>query len=244
MLQARFSVRFASLLVFVATACASVGPTPAPRAPIRTADGLTFVESSHKGALFIKPDHGITAHHRYHLNQVLMTYERDSKRFSANQEQRIQQYVEDATLSGMIADGSVMVTGAGPCILSMGVGLVDVTLIEPNGSGSTTSLLQHWGAVTLVVDLRDSLSGEPLLRYGRRIQFPGGIQWQGELPPWAEVRTTLDRLLRDQRATLAQRVPASSRVNPRCLPPPATSGDEPHSPEAPSSPAAQEAQSG
>ena len=44
MLQERFSVTFASLLVLVGTACASVGPTPAPRAPIRTADGLTFVE--------------------------------------------------------------------------------------------------------------------------------------------------------------------------------------------------------
>ena len=227
MLQKTIVYVRAVLLGIVAAACASVGPTPAPRAPIHTADGLTYVESPHKGALFIKPDHGITAHHRYHLSQVLLTYERDSNRFSANQERRIRQYVEDATLAGMIADGSVMVTGPGPCILSMGVGLVDMTLIEPNGSGSTTSLLQHWGAVTLVVDLRDSLSGEPLLRYGRRIRFPGGIQWQGERPPWAEVRATLDRLLRDQRATLAQRVPASTRVDPRCLPPSATSSAAP-----------------
>lgn len=211
----------------VASGCMTVASEPPPSEPVMTADGLTLVESRQKGALFIKPDHGITAHHRYYLNQILITYERDSNRFSSNQERRMRQYVEDATLGGMSANGLVMVTGRGQCVLSMGIGLVDISLAEPDGTGSSTSLLNNWGAATLVVDLRDSLSGEPLLRYGRRIQFPGGIQWQDERPPWAEVRTTLDRLLQDQHATLTQRVPPSTRVDPTCLPP---------APEAPAAP--------
>lgn len=209
----------AFVIPVVALGCKSVDTSPPPKNPVMTADGLTLVDNAHKGALFIKPDHGITFHHRYFLNQILITYERDSNRFSASQEQRMREYVEDATIAGMIDNGSVMVTGPGKCILSMGIGLVDISLLEPDGSGASTSLLNNWGEVTLVIDLRDSQSDEPLLRYGRRIQLPGGIQWQDERPPWGEVRITLDRLLLDQRTTLNRRVPPSDWVDPACLPP-------------------------
>jgi len=148
-----------------------------------------------------------------------VTYERDSNRFTAVQEKRIKDYVEDTTISGMTAEGSTMVTGPGACILSLGIGLVDVELTEPDGSSSSTSLLSSWGGVTLVADLRNSVTGEPLLRYGRRVQFPGGIQWQDDQPPWSQVRQTLDKLLLDQQATLLQGLPDSTVADTRCIPP-------------------------
>ena len=164
--------------------CASTPPadpgpgSATPKSVHTTADGLELVEDLRKGALYIKPDHGITPHYRYHLSQVLLTYDYDSPRFSRTQEDRMRRYVEDAAIGGMIQEGATMVTGPGSCVLSMGLGLVDIALKAPKGSGATTSILASSGAITLVVDLRDSLSGEPLLRYGRRIGLPGGIQWQ------------------------------------------------------------------
>jgi hypothetical protein len=207
------------VLLAFSLGCVSSTPGPLARAEKKTADGLVLVEDHRRGALFIKPDHGITSRHRYHLTQILMTYERDSNRFTAEQEQRIRQYVEDATIGGMIGEGSTMVTGPGSCVLAMGIGLVDVVLTEPDGSGSSTSVLATWGGVTLVVDLRDSTTGEPLLRYGRRISFPGGIQWQDDLPPWTQVRSTLDKLLLDQRTTLLRGIPESTIANTSCEPP-------------------------
>lgn len=205
-------------LAFV-LACAASPESPTARTERKTADGLVLVQEHRRGALFVKPDHGIGPHHRYHLNQILLTYERDSNRFTAGQEKRMREYVEDATISGMIEGGSVMVTGPGRCVLSMGIGLIDMTLVEPDGSGSSTSILTSWGGVTLVLDLRDSLTGEPLLRYGRRVSFPGGIQWQDDRPPWRQVRVTLDDLLLDQRKTLQQDVPPSTVVDSSCIPP-------------------------
>ena len=80
-------------------------------------------------------------------------------------------------------------------------------------------MLATWGGVTLVVDLRDSLTNEPLLRYGRRIQFPGGIQWQQESPPWFRVRTALDRAVVEQTELLTEKIPPSTVDDPHCLPP-------------------------
>lgn len=205
-------------LVLIALSLACVATSP--EQPVSTTfDGLPRVEGMRTGALYVKPDHGITAHHRYHLNQVLLTYERESNHFTTGQEERMRQYLEDATIGGMISGGSTMASRPGPCTLSMGIGLVDVDLVEPDGSSSSTSLLANWGAVTLVVDLRDSLSEEPLLRYGRRIEFPGGIQWQNDPPPWRQVRTTLDELLQDQRKILDESVPQSTIANTSCIPP-------------------------
>jgi len=208
-----------AVLLALALACGGKTPGPLARAEKKTPDGLVLVEQHRKGALFVKPAHGITQHHRYYLNQVLVTYERDSNRFTAVQEKRIKDYVEDTTISGMTAEGSTMVTGPGACILSLGIGLVDVELTEPDGSSSSTSLLSSWGGVTLVADLRNSVTGEPLLRYGRRVQFPGGIQWQDDQPPWSQVRQTLDKLLLDQQATLLQGLPDSTVADTRCIPP-------------------------
>lgn len=208
-----------AVLLALALACGGKTPGPLTRGEKKTPDGLVLVEHHRKGALFIKPAHGITPHHRYYLNQVLVTYERDSNHFTPLQEKRIREYVEDTTIGGMTSEGSTMVTGPGACILSMGIGLVDVELTEPDGSGSSTSVLSTWGGVTLVVDLRDSVTEEPLLRYGRRVQFPGGIQWQDDQPPWAHVRLTLDKLLLDQRTTLLQDLPKSTVASTHCIPP-------------------------
>jgi hypothetical protein len=113
-----------------------------------------------------------------------------------------------------------VVTGPGKCVLSMGIGLVDIALNGPEATGATTSILASTGAITLVVDLRDSVSGEPLLRYGRRIALPGGIQWQGDRPTWHQVRQTLDQLLTDQRKTLrGDSVPESTVADTHCVPP-------------------------
>ena len=199
----------------VTTGCAALAPAAGDRPKHWTADGLVRVEDFRDGALFVKPDHGITAHHRYHLSQVLLTYERDSNRFTAGQEERIRQYFEDATIGSMIQDGSTMVTGPGRCVLSMGVGLVDIELLEPDGSGASTSVLSTWGGVTLVVDIRDSVTGEPLLRFGKRRGFPGGIQWQDDVPPWREVRATLDQLPASAQIIVAEITVADAS----CLPP-------------------------
>jgi hypothetical protein len=201
------------------TGCAALLPTAGDPPEHRTADGLVLVEDYRQGALFVKPDHHITRHHRYHLSQVLLTYDRDSNHFTSGQEERIRQYFENATIGSMIESGSTMVTGPGRCVLSMGVGLVDIDLVEPDGTGASTSVLSTWGGVTLVVDIRDSVTGEPLLRFGRRRGFPGGIQWQDEVPPWREVRATLDQLVLDQRHTLYDAVPESTVADTSCLPP-------------------------
>lgn len=203
-------------LALLLAGCGGPVTNPLAKREKTTPDGLVLVEERRDGVLFVRPDHGIGPEHRYHLSQVLLTYQADSNRFSSGQETRMREYVEDGTIGAMSQRGKQMTSRAGRCVLQMGVGLIDIELVQPNGSGSSTSMLTTWGGVTLVVDLRDSVTGEPLLRYGRRVSFPGGIQWQGDRPPWTHVRRALDEALRDQVDLLTREIPESTAARPPC----------------------------
>jgi hypothetical protein len=206
------------LLAFVSAGCAS-SPDSAPRIGnklVVTADGLERVEHEQRGTLFLKRNHGISTGHQYVLSQVLVTYQPDSPRFTPTEEARMRAYVEEGLAASLQANGSNMVSEAGPCVLSIGIGMVDVVLHKPNTTGSSTNQLEQWGAVTMVLDIRDSESGAPLLRYGRRVGIPGGVQFRDAHPQWTKVQQTLDELLKSQRLTLREIVPPSPEIDASC----------------------------
>ena len=181
-----------------------------------TPDGLESIDHDQRGRLFVNPDHRISAAHRYVLTQVFVTYKRDSPRFSEREEKRMIDYVKEGVAASMEINGAAMVSEPGPCVLSIGIGLIDVALSEPSGTGASTNQLGIWGAVTMVLDVRDSRSGEPLLRYGRRVTIPGGVQFHDSRPQWPNVQRTLDSLLTTQHRTLLEIVPQSSEIDPAC----------------------------
>jgi hypothetical protein len=186
---------------------------------VLTADGLERIEHDQSGTLYIKRDHEISGQHQYVLSPILMTYEHDSPRFTPKEEARMRSYVEEGVVASLLSNGSETVSDVGPCVLSIGVGMVDVEIHKPNTTGTSTSQLKTWGAVTMVVDVRDSTSGEPLLRYGRRIGIPGGVQTNDAHPQWFRVQKTLDALLVSQHKALRDIVPESSLFDPSCKPP-------------------------
>ncbi|MEE3332189.1 MAG: DUF3313 family protein [Myxococcota bacterium] len=211
-------IHLIAILLPLLFGCA-LAPGDSPRVgkkPVVTPDGLERVDHQQRGRLFVNPDHRISAVHRYVLTQVFVTYKRDSPRFSENEEKRMINYVEEGVAASMEVNGAAMVPEPGPCVLSIGIGLVDVELSEPSGTGASTNQLGMWGAVTMVLDVRDSRSGEPLLRYGRRVSIPGGVQFHDSRPQWPNVQLTLDSLLSSQHQTLLEIVPQSSEIDPAC----------------------------
>lgn len=212
--------RLSLLIALMSLGCASTSEQAGNigNAVVLTADGLERIKHSNRGTLYIKRDHGISTQHQYMLNKVFVTYEPDSPRFTANEEARMRDYVEAGVLASVLQTGAEVVPNAGPCVLSIGVGMIDVEIHKPNTTGASTSQLAAWGAVTMVIDVRDSRSREPLLRYGRRIGIPGGVQTNDAHPQWVRVRQTLDALLASQHKTFRDIVPESSQLEPSCQP--------------------------
>ncbi len=224
---ARFGPRWSAIAVLLVgglVACASASPrSPSIEtgpAAVVTPDGLHRVSDPVRGTLYVKPDHGIGAHTRYMLGATVVTFERGSPTLSADQTRKLKRYLTDAAVRGMAAGGTPVVDAAGPCVVRMNFGVIDLKLEGLRGGESaSTRVLASSGEMTLVMELRDSLSGEPLLRFGQRRTIEGGIHSGGDHPNWSRIRRTFDRMLLDQRRTLQESVPAgaaSPRAT-RCL---------------------------
>lgn len=216
------SASLALLLACAALGCAADGdPTHgAMRLDLRrTPDGLVEYERPLRGTLYLAPSHGISLHHAYLLSQVVLSYESDSLRLFDSEEQRIREHVAEGFTQRLRDRGVRVVDEAGPCTLSMGIGVVDIAVHPGTENTQSTNMLASWGALTLVVDLRDAATGEPLARYGRRLALPGGIQWQDGHPPWKDVQRVLDKLLGDTRRVMTDLVPTTGVPDPACAPP-------------------------
>ena len=90
------------------------------------------------------------------------------------------------------------------------VAFLDVDLPEVLApSGSRTTFIGSFGAVTLVHELRDSMTGTVLLRYMGRRRAPGGSA-VGFVAPWSGLKRTFDRMLSDLQQSLVETVPLST----------------------------------
>lgn len=196
-----------------AAGCTSAGVASLQRGPeaIITPDGLIRVDHPLRAVLYVKPDHGIGDHSRYTIGDVVVTFDPDSLRPSPEQIERMQQHLRDTASQGMIEDGATLVDAAGPCVIAVRLGIVDLTLLDHNSRAEArTHVVASSGVMTLALEMRDSQSGEPLLRVGQRRSIEGGLHYGDDLPDWTHVRHTLDRMLLELLRTLDESVPPST----------------------------------
>jgi hypothetical protein len=173
-------------ILFLMAGCATA-PAPTlqtgPDAEV-TADGLVRVDNSVVPLAFWKPGLDLTPYTRFILDPVVVAYQRDPgnnrrsdiggtvKNFALTPEQmeRLRSHFQDAVLEALTRDGGYeLTTEPGPEVLRLTCSLLDLVVRVPTESqGMEDVYTRSYGMVSLVMELRDSETGEILARGGDR----------------------------------------------------------------------------
>ncbi len=136
----------------------------------RTVDGLVETKIDMPGVLFIREDHGIGGYDAFVIPPVAVNYKRTSKRLSQELENELKTLLRDSLTDGATRSGVPIQEKPSKCAMQIGLALYNVSIARRS---DTESL----GEMTLVMEFRDSISGQPLLRYATKSRIenrPGG----------------------------------------------------------------------
>ena len=194
--------------------CASTPAPPTvqtgPEAEV-TIDGLYRVDNSVVALAYVKPDLDLQPYTKLMLDPVSIAYQRDpgSRRsvqpgagesnyaLSPSQMEDLRSWFQEAVITALTKDdGYEFVGSPGPDVLRITADLVDLIVRVPTqrAGGRDRSYARSYGEVSLIMELRDSQSGEILVRAGDR-RDPTGNTAQGlvEVRP-AFVRADVKRM--------------------------------------------------
>lgn len=209
---------FRSMLVgwlgLATVACSSLPAPPRPQEPMASSfDGLAFVPNPDgEGALYVRANHQIGSYDAFQIDPVVIAYRREARIPPQPDTQRMRRHLSESLATGLARTGVPITDAPGHCVLRIGVQLIDAELFEfPRPSSSTTSFVQSWGRFILVQELRDSVSGEALLRYSVKRTIAGS-RYYGEsgLRDWGAIESALDDALEGLRRATTERLPPSS----------------------------------
>ncbi|HEB88824.1 MAG TPA: hypothetical protein ENI85_04565 [Deltaproteobacteria bacterium] len=130
----------------------------------KTVDGLVRVETDSPGILFLRPDHGIGGYDAIAIAPSFVNYRRRSARLDPADEEVYLVSLEQAILDAAEEANVPVVDEVGDCVIKVGAGFVNVELAR-------SSKADVLGQMTLVIEYRDSMSDQSLLRYAAQEQI-------------------------------------------------------------------------
>jgi hypothetical protein len=150
-----------------------------------TPDGLHRVKWQPFRTSFVKPGARLGQYDKVMIDAVSVAYKRPPQRYSRDGNFALSETslallreLFHEAFTEKLTDGSfTLATAAGPNVLRISGHIVDLVVAVPNIStldATTTIVTRSAGAATLVLDVRDSQSGEPLVRVGQRAPFDPG----------------------------------------------------------------------
>ena len=163
----------------IAVACASPGGIVWATGPgSRTSDGLQRVRWSDLGALFLKPGAPMQQYHRVLLEPLKIapaSADEEHRGFvptpnyppTPDYLERMQGIYRDSLAQELGRNGFELVAGPGPDVIQLSGYVIDLILtapLDPQDQARNSSIVRSFGELTLVLDLRDAVSGTPLLR--------------------------------------------------------------------------------
>ena len=163
-----------TLLIF-SLSCASLNQ------PRQTEDGLTHVRSRVPGTVAFSEVLHVDGYDNLMPYKIGLDYAPGQKPLSPEDEQRIYDMLQEMMISD-IRGREQLVRDADACTLKVSLYVVDLEIHEPVATGSYTSFVNSYGAATFVTEMRDSLTDEPVLRYGQRRELGGGAGPAGPNP--------------------------------------------------------------
>lgn len=162
-----------------------------------TSDGLHKVDHTILDLVFMKPGADLGAYDAILLDPVEISYQRtrDDYRLRAEDLERMQRYFHERVTRELERDnGYRVVTEPGPRVLRARAAIVDVKINAPTRPpiGRDRTFVMSAGEMTLVVELRDSQSGEPLVRAGDRRNAREYLHRIGPVSTWNDVKVVFD----------------------------------------------------
>ena len=172
----------------VLAGCATTSAPPTiqsgPDAEV-TVDGLHRVDNSIMAIGYMKPDHDLSGYTAIMLDPVTVAYDKDPRgrrratdigagtsnfALSPSQMENLKSWFQEAVIEAFTEnDGYRIVDTPGPDVLRVSADLIDLIVrIPTEGVGRQRTFVASYGEVTLVVEARDSESGEILARAADR----------------------------------------------------------------------------
>jgi hypothetical protein len=212
------SIRLGTLLM-VAAAASACGPQPTRAAPSGDVniEGLQAVSARNFKAVFIRPGVRFADYNKLMVDELELAFrtpDRSENQFALGEDQKTRFRAAMATAFGEELgklEKVQFVTEPGPDVLALHVRVQDIAARAPGrrvGAGRAGFALETVGEMTLVMELRDSQSGEVLVRAfdrqaveGAAMVSGGGVisTWEGVdrvVARWASrAREGLERLL-------------------------------------------------
>jgi hypothetical protein len=187
------------LAVITVIAIAGCETTPArdptiqmgPSAEV-TVDGLHRVDNSKMALAYVKPDVDLSGYTKIMLEPVSIAYKNEPRRtgrmrtargesnftLTSNQTEKMKSLFQEAIISALTSDdGYLIVSKPGPDILRVRCALIDLVVTVPTNEpiGRGRIYAESFGAVTLIVELRDSETGEIFARVADRKEHTSNI---------------------------------------------------------------------
>ena len=143
-------------------------------------EGLYEVSARRVGFLAVSPGIDLSLYQKLMVPDVLVTFKDDRKNYRLNEAQidRVRRYFHEELEKELAKGGYDLTEEPGSDVLFLRPLLVDVMVTRPpeRGSARDRTWVSSSGEVTLIVELRDSLSGKLLARAAdrRAVQGVGG----------------------------------------------------------------------
>ena len=219
--------KFISTGILVAVAgCVSTPPPTlqtGPEAEV-TVEGLVRVDNPVVAVADPKPDMDLTPNTRFMLDPVEVAYQKDpgnvrrsgmgigNQNFalSTSQMENLRGMFQEAVVEALTQDdGYELTTEPGPDVLRITASLIDLVVRVPTEmSGRQDVYTRSYGLVTLVLELRDSQSGEILVRAADRRDPTRNTSASLASVNTALVRSDTNRLFRHWADLLRERLDA------------------------------------
>jgi hypothetical protein len=170
-----------------------------------TKDGLHLVNADAPGAIFVKPPQpDLYRYTKIVLAPVAISYNHMTKRRRDVYELEMGRHIRQALTKQLESSaGWQLVKRPGSDVLRVQLAILEMELRDPQATGTASSnFLSQGGFITIVMELRDSVTDEPLFRFVERGSLPGGFYADPSTAEVDRVKRAVDRFAADTRTSL------------------------------------------
>jgi hypothetical protein len=166
-------------------------------APKRDSSGLVALSSWKPGELYSHPARSIDDYDDILVGEVGLSYAAKQQALTADDQQRLKMGVFEIVGRQIPAAGQLAVSSPGPCTVTLGVQLADLTWPTAN----------HNGGTTVILEFRDSLNGDPIVRYTQHRELSNIGPTTASGPDLKRLGATLEVVAEDVRLRLRDVLP-------------------------------------
>lgn len=184
--------------VFLAMGCATT------KEPSTDASGLVRIaskETREPGNLYAHPTRSIDDYDDFLLSDVAISYAPREQKLSEEEMRRLRSMAYEIVNRQIPAAGQLAVDKPGPCTVTLGVQLNGLEF--PDRSDEN-------GHTTVVMEFKDSMSGDPIVRYEQRRQLSVGLNNETSGPDLERLGKTLEIVAEDMRLRFRDVLPLNA----------------------------------